>query len=308
MTREQMLTITPPEEPADIESFWQATYDQTRVTPLRLEVSELQSPYIDFRLRLVNFDGLGGVRLGAWLVEPTDGLIDRHVVVGHGYYNRPVEDISYAPRTAALFFGCRGLGVSRVKGISDITAFHVLHGIESKETYVHRGCVADTWSATSAMLELFPSARTFLEYRGQSFGGGIGAMALAWENRFSFARLMIPSFGHHPIRLANPCTGAGEAVRQRWKRQPVIYENTLRYFDAAAMAHRIKTPTHFACALFDPAVPPPGQFAIYNACGSEKRLTVNRTGHHNWDHTAADDAAAERDAEAMRVDVIKRLG
>ena len=299
-TLDQLLTIKPPDAPADFEPFWQATYAAARNVPLRIEVAGDTSREEGFIVRLVRFDGLGGVRLGGWLVEPADGVIDRYIVTGHGYYNRPIEDIHFQPRAANLFFSCRGLGISRSAGISDQTMFHVLHGIEDKASYVHRGCVADTWSAASALLELFPAAAGRLEYCGESFGGGIGAMALAWDRRFNFADLRVPSFGHHPIRLRCQCNGAGEAVRRKLHRAPELYDRTLRYFDAAVHAMRITIPIAFACATFDPAVPPPGQFAVYNAVPGDKVVTVWRTGHHAWAGTIQSIALATEDASGLR--------
>ena len=307
-TLEQLLAILPPEEPADHAEFWQNTYAETLSTPLELEQSVIDSAQSGFAARLIRFTGFGGVRLGAWLIVPADGKIDRYVVTGHGYYNRPFEDLSYRPGVANLFFGCRGLGISRTPTISDQTMFHVLHGIESKETYVHRGCVADTWSAGSAMLSLFPEAAGRMEYAGGSFGGGIGAMAMAWDDRFAFADIRIPSFGHHPLRLQSPCAGAGEAVRRKLQRSPELYERTLRYFDAAVHARRIAMPTAFACATFDPAVPPPGQFAVHNAARCRKVLTVWRTGHHDWSGTPASVSEADAAASNLRAATMMPAG
>ena len=297
---ERMLTIQPPAEPDDFAPFWRRTYAEARDTPLRLTAEDVPSSVPGFRVRLLRYDGWQGVRLGAWLVVRDEGDVRRYVVAGHGYYNRPIEDVWYDAGVATLFLACRGLGLSRTEGISDQTALHVLNGIEDKTTYVHRGCVADTWTGASAMLALFPRAAGRLEYDGESFGGGIGAMALSWDDRFTTARLRVPSFGHHPLRLTMRCVGSGDAVRRACVRHPNIYERTLRYFDAAVHAGRIGVPTHFACAAFDPSVPPPGQFAVHNAMRASKALTVWTTGHHAWAGTEADVRRARTEAEAFR--------
>ncbi|MCA1789780.1 MAG: hypothetical protein LC667_07960 [Thioalkalivibrio sp.] len=39
---------------------------------------------------------------------------------------------------------------------------------------------------------------------------------------------------------------------------------------------------HIAAALFDPAVAPPGQFAVYNAITGDKRLFVLDAGHFDY--------------------------
>jgi cephalosporin-C deacetylase len=155
---------------------------------------------------------------------------------------------------------------------------HVLHGIESRETYIHGGCAADIWCAASALIEMVAEAAQRLDYIGGSFGGGIGALALPWEERFTAAHLAVPSFGNHPLRLTLPCVGSGESVRQHHTSHPELVE-VLRYFDAAIAARHIKMPAQVAAALFDPAVPPPGQFAVYNAIPEPKELFVLAAGH-----------------------------
>src|SRR5207244_1124038 len=83
----------------------------------------------------------------------------RGVVIGHGYGGRLQPDLSLPiPRAAVLFPCMRGQSRSRLPEIPELAAGHVLHGIESRETYVHGGCAADVWCAASALLELVPEA------------------------------------------------------------------------------------------------------------------------------------------------------
>ncbi|GAA2530813.1 hypothetical protein GCM10010295_10590 [Streptomyces intermedius] len=57
------------------------------------------------------------------------------------------------------------------------------------------------------------------------------------------------------------------------------------------MAASIRVPTLVAAALFDPAVPPPGQFAVHNALPDDLRtLHVLSAGH--FDHPGAEEEAA----------------
>jgi cephalosporin-C deacetylase len=116
---------------------------------------------------------------------------------------------------------------------------------------------------------------------GGSFGGGIGAMALAWDSRFKSGFLSVPSFGNHPLRVTLPCTGSGESVRNYYQDHPEVLD-VLAYFDSATHARRIGIPVLCECALFDPAVPPPGQFAVYNALAGPKELTVRQAGHFTY--------------------------
>ena len=94
----------------------------------------------------------------------------------------------------------------------------------SRETYIHRGCVADYWGAASALIEVVPEAAGQLYYSGGIFGDGIGALMLPWDDRFAKAFLDVPSFGNHPLRLLAPCVGSGKSMRHitnripRWRR------------------------------------------------------------------------------------------
>jgi cephalosporin-C deacetylase len=139
-------------------------------------------------------------------------------------------------------------------------------------------CVADTWCAITALTELVPEAGARIGYTGGSFGGGIGALALPWDDRVATACLVVPTFGNHPLRLTLPCIGSGEAVRHHAAQHPEIV-SVLRYFDAATAARFINIPTHVGLALADPAVPPPGQFAIYNALAGPKERFILTAGH-----------------------------
>jgi len=278
-----LLKVGAPSEPDDLVPFWQQTYRESLQTPLRIERRRIDSARGDVEVFEIEFDSWNGVRIGGWLTLPRDKPVERGVVHSHGYGGNSGPDLNVAGPPAAVIFPCaRGLPErSLLPGIPEEGHRHVLVGIESRETYIHRGCVADIWCAASALLELAPQAAKHLHFIGGSFGGGTGAMALAWDSRFSAGALGVPSFGNHPLRVTLPCTGSGESVRLYHQRHPEVLE-VLKYHDAAIMARYIHVPVLCDCALFDPAVPPPGQFAVYNAIAGPKQLFTRRAGHFSY--------------------------
>lgn len=278
-----LLSVASPEEPADFALFWRDLQARARAVAMNPMLREIASPQPQIRVFEVEFNSLDGVRIGGWLTQPRDEPIERGVVVSHGYGGREGPDFHLPFRRAALLFPCaRGISRSACDNFSSNPLRHVLHGIRQRETYILGSCAADTvWCAASALLELFPIAAQRLDYLGISFGGGVGALALPWDERFHRAHLNVPSFGHHPLRLACPCVGSGEAVRA-YQRHTGRALETLRYFDAATAARHLHIPLHIAAARFDPAVPPPGQFAIYNALAGHRELFVLQAGH--FDH------------------------
>ncbi|NJM13694.1 MAG: acetylxylan esterase [Synechococcaceae cyanobacterium SM1_2_3] len=286
-----LLDITAPPEPADFAPFWRDLHTRARSVTVAPTLRELPSPQPQTRVFDLTFTSLDGVRIGGWLTRPRTGPVERGVVVSHGYGGRDEPDFHLPFRRAALIFPCaRGLSRSARADIPGDPYSHVLHGIQQRESYVHGRCAADTvWCAASALLELFPMAAQRLDYLGISFGGGIGALALPWDERFHSGHLNVPSFGHHPLRLNLPCVGSGEAVRG-YQRQTGRALDTLRYFDAASAARHLQIPMHIAAARFDPAVPPPGQFAIHNALAGHKELFVLQAGHFDHPGSAAENA------------------
>ncbi len=281
-----LLAVAAPEEATDFASFWGDLHAQARQVTIAPTVREIASPRPRTQAFEVTFTSVDGVRIGGWLTRPRDEPIERGVVVSHGYGGREEPDFHLPFKRAAMIFPCaRGISRSARADVPSDPNAHVLHGIEQRETYVLGGCAADTvWCAASALLDLFPMAARRLDYLGISFGGGVGALALPWDERFHRAHLNVPSFGHHPLRLNCPCVGSGEAVRAYQRRTGRALE-TLRYFDAAVAARHLRIPLHVAAARFDPAVPPPGQFAIYNALAGHRELFVLRAGH--FDHPGA---------------------
>ncbi|MBA3685001.1 MAG: acetylxylan esterase [Planctomycetes bacterium] len=288
-----LLAITAPAEVADFADFWRGTFAQTMATPLRLEVGEPIAGVAGRVVREVRFDTLGGVRVGAWWSMPTDGEIAVGCVTGHGYGGRGDWQNGWRPSRCAEILPCApGFNLSARADLPDTSDRHVIHGIASRETYLIRACVASMWSAASALIELAPAAAGRLLYLGGSFAGGLGSLALPWDERFAAAFMEVPTFGHHPLRLTCRCVGSGESVRSYAADHPGVMD-VLAYFDAAVAARRIAIPTLVCPARFDPAVPPPGQYAVANALPNKVMIALT-TGHFDNPDGASDQRAQLR--------------
>ena len=112
------------------------------------------------------------------------------------------------------------------------------------------------------MLRLFPDLEGSIGYFGESFGGGIGALAIPWEPRIKAGHINVPTFGNHELRMSLQNHGSGASLQEFHKTHGNSIYDTLCYYDAASAATFIKQPMHCALAPFDPAVPPAGQYAI----------------------------------------------
>ncbi|WP_350348883.1 acetylxylan esterase [Agromyces sp. G08B096] len=251
---------------------------------------------------LVEHTAAEGLRLRAWLAVPAEGAARVGVVHGHGYGGRDAPDFSRVPADAAAIFPvARGLGTLNAGvGAPAVKDEHVLHGIQAIETYVLGRCAVDLWHAADALTEV--AGPLPLYYIGESFGGGIGALALPWDDRYVGATLIVPSFGQYDLRLGLACEGSGEAVRRHVAVHPEARE-VLRTFDASTAATFLRVPVRVEAARWDVVVPPPGQFAVANGieraaarvAGAELELAVLPAGHAEFpgiDDVRADASAA----------------
>lgn len=284
---EELLAVGAPDAPEDFEAFWRSRYQRALEVDPAPELVWMGAATKGWRVHDLFHRSTDGARIGGWCLIPTKGEVERVIVVLHGYGGREEPDFHWRFENTALIFPCaRGIGRSPHPPVSANPMWHVLHDIQDRDRYLHGGCVEDVWLAVSAALRLFPRAAGRVGLIGVSFGGGIGAMALAWDPRIARAHFNVPSFGNQPLRLTLKTTGSGAAVRIAHKRNKEAVERTLAYYDTAVAARWIRVPVHFACAAFDPMVAPPGQFAIHNAVPGEKRLFVLPAGHFEYPEQA----------------------
>ncbi|MEU4017315.1 acetylxylan esterase [Microbacterium sp. NPDC028030] len=275
-----LMPLAPPPEPDDFDDFWRETFLEFGVGPVSWEFTQDLAPTPTHRVAEIRFHSSAEERAAAYAMVPHRiAETRRGLVVGHGYGGRTAPDLDRVPADTAAIFpvapGTHAVADSRFPAPPDD---HVLAGIAHRDTYSHRFSAADIWRAATVLLDMVPAVAGALDFSGGSFGGGIGAMALPWDDRFRRAALDVPSFGNHDVRLSRRCTGSGEAVRRHLRDHPEV-RPVLDYFDAATAARRLRIPVHVSAALLDPAVDPRGQFAVYHALSGPRRLGVRAGGH-----------------------------
>jgi cephalosporin-C deacetylase len=284
---DQLLAVKTPKDPEGFDEFWQKRYQKALTVAPQPCLTLIDEDREGWHVLDIRYTSTDNFPIRGWLLTPVSGVIKRGFIIGHGYGGRDGPDFHLPFKDAALLFPCfRGLGLSTRPGISSEPYWHVLHDINQKDRYILGGCVEDAWLAVSAMLSLFPYLAGRLGYLGISFGGGIGALALAWESRIARGHLNVPTFGHQSLRLRLVTNGSAQSVQHYCRTHKKQALRVLRYYDAALAAKRIAMPVHCACAKFDPCVAPPGQFAIYNAMPENKQLFILDAGHHCYPNQA----------------------
>ncbi len=290
-TAKDLLKVTSPEtEPTDFKDFWENTFKQAKSVKLNLKRKPLVSPHPQYEFEIWEFESLGGFKIGAWYVKPIGCDSTGLKIMAHGYGGRSAP--LYKGKLPTLYPCMPGFNLSEQVGIPSLAEKHVVFGIENKANYLIRYCVAALWASATALLSVHPDARKELYFEGHSFGGGLGSLMLPWDNRFKRAILVVPTFGHHPIRLTCACIGSGEGVRRYYQLNTAVIE-VIKYFDAATSAKYLTLPVLFGPALFDPAVPPPGQFAVVNSMPGPKKTYIFTAGHFDYSGLVEETASFE---------------
>jgi cephalosporin-C deacetylase len=279
---EGLLAIEPPPEPPGFVETWRGRYRAALEVDPAPRLTRGHAVHAGFDCLDIAYTSTDAFPIRGWMLVPRGAAPTQALICGHGYGGIDGPDFPLPCADALYLMPCfRGLCRSARPPISTNPWWHVLHDIDKPDRYILRGCVEDIWTGVSALLMLFPWLAGRIGYMGISFGGGIGAMALPWEPRIARGHFNVPTFGHQALRLELPTTGSGESVRE-FARQHRHVAATLSGYDAAIAARHIRQPVHSALALFDPVVPPPGQFAVHNAIPGEKRLMVLPAGHFDY--------------------------
>jgi cephalosporin-C deacetylase len=274
--------LRPPPAPPGFDDFWRARYLGALDVDPRPRISESTSRHPDWHVRDIVYTSTDEFQIGGWLLAPREGKVRRGLVVGHGYGGRDQPDFDVPVEETAVLFPCfRGLSRSRRPPIPSDPAGHVLTGMDAPERYILGGCVEDLWLAVSVLTRLYPELDRAIGYSGVSFGGGLGALAMAFDTRIDRGHLAVPTFGNMPLWLTLPTVGSGHAVQEYQKTHRDVL-GTLSLFDAATAATRIEAPMLVAVARFDPAVAPPCQFSLANTLSGPLAASSHpATSNHN---------------------------
>jgi cephalosporin-C deacetylase len=281
---DELLSIRPPPAPPNFDDFWRTRYVRASSVNPQLQLSGSGSGHPNWLVHDITYTSTDEFRIGGWLLLPREGAVTRGLVVGHGYGGRDQPDFDIPVKETVVLFPCfRGLSRSRRPPISSDPNWHVLNDIDKPESYILGGCVEDLWLAVSVLTELYPELDGRIGYSGISFGGGIGALAIPFDQRIDRGHLVVPTFGNMPLWLILPTVGSGHSVQNYRKTHKDVLE-ILNLFDAATAATRIEIPMLVGVARFDPAVAPPCQFSVANALsiGDRHETVILDAGHFDY--------------------------
>ena len=273
-------------EPADFDTFWAQTLEETRRHPLDVTVEPRETRLTMVDVFEVTFNGFGGTRIKAWLrvprgvAGPLPGLVQFF-----GYGNgrgHALRDLRWAAAGYAhLVVDVRGQGHGDTEddhpdGGPSAGGF-LTRGLRSPHEYFYRRVYADAVRAVEALrsLDLVDASRVGTV--GASQGGGISLAIAGLVPDIAVAIIQAP-FLCELDRAAELSTEFPYALLTQHfadrRLDTATALDTLRYFDGVNHAKRATAPALLSTGMRDGITPPATVLPAFTAYAGEKQIVL----------------------------------
>jgi cephalosporin-C deacetylase len=280
--------------PTDFDSFWDRSLAEMRSIDPQIELiaAEFTAPNVEcFHLF---FTGVGGARVHAKLLRPTNTSSPHPaVLMFHGYTGDSgdwFDKLGYASAgftVAAL--DCRGqAGLSDDRGSVAGNTLHgqIIRGLDdallgSPEKLLFRQIFLDTAQLAGIIMEMPDVDASRVGVTGGSQGGALTVACAALESRIKRAAPLFPFLSDY-LRVweMDQAKDAYKELQEYFrhsdpmhKREAIIFEK-LGYIDIQFLAPRIQAEVLWGIGLMDTICPPSTQFAVYNKLTCSKEMAI----------------------------------
>jgi cephalosporin-C deacetylase len=280
--------------PSDFDSFWDRSLAEMRSIDPQIELiaAEFTAPSVEcFHLFFI---GVGGTRVHAKLLRPTNTSSPHPaVLMFHGYTGDSGDWFDKLGYVSAGFtvaaLDCRGqAGLSEDIGsvIGNTLHGHIIRGLDdalqgSPEKMLFRQIFLDTAQLAKIVMEMPDVDANRVCAMGGSQGGALTIACAALEPRIKLAAPLYPFLSDY-IRVweMDQAKDAYKELQEYFRhsdpmhlREAAIFEK-LGYIDIQFLAPRIKAEILWGTSLMDTICPPSSQFAVYNKITSSKKMVI----------------------------------
>ncbi len=280
--------------PSDFDSFWDKSLAEMHSMDPNVELiaAEFQSPNVNcFHLF---FTGIGGARVHAKLLRPTNLLAPNPaVLLFHGYSGDSGDWFDMLGYVAAGFtvaaLDCRGqAGLSEdIGGVAGNTLHgQIIRGLNdalqgTPEKLLFRQIFLDTAQLARIVMEMPEVDDNRVGATGGSQGGALTVACAALEPRIKRAAPQFPFLSDYMrVWEMDQAKDAYKDLQDYFrhsdpmhKREAIIFEK-LGYIDIQFLAPRVKAEALWGIGLMDNICPPSTQFAVYNKLNSPKNMLI----------------------------------
>lgn len=259
-------------EPEDFARFWQATVDNTYEVDA-MPVLARQKPVAEgLTLDHLTYKSLGHETIAGYLLAH-DGPEPKPLVIHSHGYNAQYDVMLNWANAGCHVFGIDFRGFGRSSGLPLSPAGYIMTGIESPQTSIVRGAVADLVQAVKTAKSLLGWRASSVILYGFSFGGAMATMAASLVDELDLLVVGQPTLGWHKERLRLSTAGSSAEIKRYIEQHPEQADTVMRtldYFETMHFAARIEHATFLGIGLDDDVVPSRSVFAIGNCLPREK--------------------------------------
>ena len=283
-------------EPADFDSFWQATLAEARSLAKSPTLTLVDAGLTSFEVYDVEFSGFGGHGIRGWFVVPanTEGPLPA-VIRYHGYgggRGLAHQDLVWAAAGYAYFImDTRGQGSNWGSGgetpdpvgAGPSTPGVMTRGIDDPNDYYYRRLYTDAALAVDAVRSFDTVDATRVSVYGGSQGGALTLAAAALVPDVFAAMPDVPFMSHFERAVgftdSFPYAEIVKYLSVHRGAEARVYE-TLSYFDGVNFAKRAVAPALYSVALMDEICPPSTVFASFNHYGGPAEIEIYPFNNH----------------------------
>lgn len=259
-------------EPSDFDAFWSNTHETLLEVDPCPTLARQMSPSAELTYDQLSFKSLGQVGISGYLLSQNTAEPRPLIIHSHGYNSQYDVMLNWANH------GCHVLGIDfrgfgRSERLPLASRSYIMTGIDSPNTSILRGNVADLVQAVRVGRMLLGARMSSLTLYGFSFGGAMALMAATLDPTVDLVVSGQPTLGWHSERLRLAQAGTGAELRRYLDENPKrreIVMDTLNYFDTLHFAARANVPTVIGIGLDDAVVPSRSVIAISNHMGAEQ--------------------------------------
>ena len=278
-------------DPADFDSFWKSTLEETRAHPLNAAFEKVDYGLVAQEIFDVTFNGFGGQPVKGWLILPTQRTAPLPCMVEYigygGGRNFGFDWLLWSSAGYAHFvMDTRGQGSTWSPGdtpdlYADGGNAHfpgsMTKGILDPQHYYYRRVFTDAVRAIETARSHPVVDEAQIAVTGGSQGGGISIAAAGLVPDVVAALPDVPFLCHYrratEIVDSYPYKEIAEFCHTHRDKVETVF-NTLSYFDGVNLSARAKAKALFSTALMDQVCPPSTVFAAYNHWAGEKDIKV----------------------------------
>ncbi|WP_058304111.1 acetylxylan esterase [Gorillibacterium timonense] len=278
----------------DLEAFWENTLQEERAAELKGERTKVDSPLCGTTVYDTVYAGFAGTPIHGWLLLPENA--PRRplpcIVLYHGYTGSrelPEHHAAWLLMGYAVFAmdvrGQGGITGNTLDQTNGMSKGWVTQNIHDKDSYYYKAITVDAMRAVRFVREQPEIDSERIIVMGTSQGGGLTLMVSAlMPEEICVSVASLPNMCHLDHGILNSAGSISEAADYvgRHPEQLDLVLETLSYFDAMNLAHRIEKPLLCSVSLKDPVCSPDTIYAAYNRIPTQQKEMVVYPFNGHW--------------------------